>query len=374
MHLLVAINNNITEWRGTLNKSQIEPRLPLPYAFGAAFLKRGHKLSALNISDNTPTGEAYPFTNVYSSQDFKTAINCVDVAALWGGLASTCILRQSATSPFRRKIILCSYVWQIASLPTLKSKRLGIVNRFGGQFAKAVVVMTDEQADLARRTLAPWVPVIKFRCGIDTEYYRTPASFSDVPLEYQRLVAQLLSKPYIIMPGDELRCNDDALTLVERSDLRLVRISQHGKSNKKGQLEGEVARRGIQDRFFIFEGVSYNFMRFLLQNARVYAGLVDSSWQPAGWTVVCEALATGLPVVVYEGLVTRELFRIGVDPSRCRSIPMGDINAFQSAIEYFVNESQSIDYRTETQNFARLSIDINQTGDDFVKAIEQLMD
>jgi glycosyltransferase involved in cell wall biosynthesis len=37
--------------------------------------------------------------------------------------------------------------------------------------------------------------------------------------------------------------------------------------------------------------------------------LVDSSWQPAGWTAVTEAMACGVPVIVNHGLVTVELRR-----------------------------------------------------------------
>jgi len=374
MRLLVAINNNIPEWRSTTAPSGEMPRLPLPYAFGGAFLKRGHQLSAINVSDTVPSGELYPFSSVHPVRNLTSALKGVDVAALWGGLGVSAILRQGMITPMQRRVVLCSYVWALNSLPTMKGKQLGLATQLAGQFAKAVVVMTEEQADLARRSLFLRVPVIKFRCGIDTAYYRIPSSICDVPETHRKQVGLLLTKPYVIMPGDELRCDNDVLELVQHSDIRLVRISQYANSDKQNRLRAEVKRRGIQDRFFVFEKISYAFMRFLLQNASAYAGLVDSSWQPAGWTVVCEALSSGLPVVVYDGLVTRELAWTGVDPSICRSVPMGNIPAFQDALQYFVSQSRREDNLEKARSFSQDFLDFKQTADDFVVAMEKVVD
>lgn len=372
MHLLVAINNNIPEWRNTMFPGPDKPRLPLPYAFGAAFLKRGHLLSALNVSSNAPIGDIYPFSAVYPIRGITEALKKTDMASLWGGLGVSAILHQAMVMPLRRRVVLNSYVWSLNRLATMKSKRLGIATQLAGQFAKAVVVMTEEQAELARRSLMLRAPVIKFRCGIDTAYYRIPSGISDVPVMYRKKVDQLLGKPYVIMPGDELRCNDDAMDLVQHSDLRLVRISQYANPNKQDQLYAEVKRRGIQDRFLVFERISYAFLRFLLQNASAYAGLVDSSWQPAGWTVACEALSSGLPVVVYSGLVSRELAHNGIDPSICRSVPMGNVPAFRDALQYFASKSPRDGYPDKARNFAQNFLDLDQAADDFVVAMEKL--
>jgi glycosyltransferase involved in cell wall biosynthesis len=374
MHLLVAISNNIPEWRDTLIESRDKPRLPLPYAFGAAFIKRGHKLSAINMSSSTPTDESlYPFEAVYPAQELLLAMKHADVVTLWGGHGVSAILRQCLLTPPRKRVVLNSYVWQPDDFPTLRSRTLGVATQFVAHFAKAVVVMTEEQAELARSSLPGKVPVVKLRCGIDTAFYRVASSFGDVPEEYREIVERLLAKPYVIMPGDELRFNQDALDIIANSDLRLIRISQYS-GGKQELLRREIKERGIEDRFFIFEKISYPFMRFLLQNASAYAGLVDSTWQPAGWTVACETMASGLPIVVYDGLVSRELDRLGASGEFMRSVPMRNVKAFQDALQSFMNNESQAETSSRAQRFASENLDFEQASIDFVMAIEKVIE
>ena len=114
-------------------------------------------------------------------------------------------------------------------------------------------------------------------------------------------------------------------------------------------------------------------MRFLIQHAVVYAGLVNSTWQPAGWTVACESLASGLPIVVYDGLVSRELIRIGACDTFMRSVSMNDIYSLKEALQYFVNIEDRHEVSKSAQCFAAESLDFGQTSLDFVMNIEKLV-
>jgi len=374
MHLLVSINNNIQEWCDTLSPRTDKPMLPLPYAFGGAFVRRGHKLSAVNVSTTMPSSEEslYPFEAVYPVKELLRAIKDVDLVSLWGGLGLSAIMRQFLLAPFRRRVVLNSYVWQMDSSPTLRSRKSVIATQVAARFARAVVVMTAEQAEMAGTALSGKVPVIFLRCGIDTAFYRVPSSFADVPENYREVVGKLLAKPYMILPGDELRFNRDALDVVTNTGIPMVRISQYSREDMLNMQE-EIRRRGIEDRFFIFERISYPFMRFLLQNAAVYAGLVNSEWQPAGWTVLCEALASGLPVVAYEGLATREMVRLGANSDFFRSVPMNDIRAFQEAAQSIFNKAGREEISKRAQSFAAEVLDFEHTAGDFVTAIERLL-
>jgi hypothetical protein len=49
---------------------------------------------------------------------------------------------------------------------------------------------------------------------------------------------------------------------------------------------------------------------------------------PAGWTSACEALASGTPVVLYEGLTARELRKLGAADELVRTVPTGNYQAF----------------------------------------------
>ena len=99
-----------------------------------------------------------------------------------------------------------------------------------------------------------------------------------------------------------------------------------------------------------------------------YAGLVNSTWQPAGWTVACEALASGLPIVLYKGLVSNELNSLGC----CQflhSISMGDTQAFKIKLESLVSQQKSSIITQEIQNFAAKNLDLEKTAESFIKEI-----
>jgi len=373
MHLLVAINNNVSEWRESLIESSTRPRLPLPYAFGAAFLKRGHKISAINISSSIIEDESlFPFEAVYSSRELLLAMKNVDLVSLWGGHGVSAIMRQFILTPPRKRVVFNSYIWKYDNLPNLRSKMVGIATQFSAKFAKALVVMTEEQAELARSRAKAKFQVVKFQCGIDTAFYRLPSSFKDIPEEYRELVKMLMSGPYVIMLGDELRFNQDALDIVLNSDMRLIRISQYSGVEQE-LLRKKIQYLDIEDRFIVLQKISPPFLRYLLQHAAAYAGLVDSTWQPAGWTAACEAISSGLPIVLYDGLVSRELGRLGADNDFMHRVPMRDLTAFREALQTFVNNETKSEISVKAKRFAAERLDFERTSKDFVIAIEKVI-
>lgn len=370
MHFLVGINNNIHEWQDTLKVGEDRPRLPLPYAFGAAFLKRGHKLSAIDVCSLAKRdAPSAPFERIYHLNEIITAMKSVNVVSFWGGLGVRAIFKQLLLPRPHKRVLLNTYVWKPDTFPSWKSNRLDLATRMAARFAKGVVVMTHEQAARAREDLPDRVPVFNMRCGIDTSFYRAPSSFTNVPENYREVAEKLLAKPYMILPGDELRFNHDALDLVTEGGISLVRISQYSNDDMLN-MQKEIRRRGIEDRFFIFEKISYSFMRFLLQHAAVYAGLVNSEWQPAGWTVACEALASGLPIVLYEGLVSRELARLGATEDILKSVPMRDTRTFQEMLEDAVRNHHNPHVSQETSTFSAENLNLEMTGEEFVRQVE----
>ena len=374
MHLLVEVRDNISEWREALTQSGERPRLPLPFAFGGAFLQRGHKLSAVNLAPSLTPGSSYhPFATVYSKDELAKALRDVDIATLWGRYCASAILRRSLMASQRRRVILNSYTWRMCHVPTLRTRISVLHTRLAARLARAVVVLTAGQAAAARSSLPYTVPVVRLRCGIDTAFYRVPSRFEDVPEQYRSTIENLLSEPFVIMPGDELRLNQHALEIVSNSDIRLVRISQYARSERPESLRREVHRRGIEDRFLVLEKISYPFMRFLLQHASAYAGLVDSTWQPAGWTVACEAMASGLPVVVYEGLVSEELLSLGASTPLFRSVPRNDARAFQEALQFYSWAPSLEESRQSAATFAAQTLDLARWSEEFVLQIEGLV-
>jgi hypothetical protein len=365
--LLVAINGNVPEWRATLARGGDAPRLPLPYAMGAACVREGFRLHAIDslATGPVPTAPQEPFNAIYAPSQLKQALGAADVALLWGTQAVRAVVHQITLPPPRRRVIVFSYTWPQSAIPVTPLGVREQLMRAASALSRGVVLMTQEQVTAARRDLRPGIPVIHLRVGIDTAFYRIPGSLEDVDVSVREHVARFIEHPFAIMPGDELRLNDHALRVVERTSLNLVRISQYGYKSDVDRFKDEIALRGLSDRILVLEQVSYRTLRFLLQRASAYAGLVDATWQPAGWTVVCESLASGLPVVMYDGLASRELDSRGASRDVVRAVPMNDVERFARELE---SASASPDAtRSAATAFAQQQLDLEATGAAFAR-------
>jgi len=372
MHLLAAINNNVDEWEALQHYDKNKPRLPLPYAFGGAFLKAGHTLSAIDLYSKADKKQISPFKSLYYKNELGNALKSVDVAALWGGDALKAILKQSIMPKTKNNILYFTYVFAPKEA-SMKHKLHDLAIKILAGPAKGIVLMTAEQQLAAQELFDDSLPVIRLRCGIDSAFYREESSFADIPEAHRAIVEELLKEPYVIMPGDELRYNDDAVTFVEKSGIRLVRVSQYAAKSGTENLKQDVIERKLSDRLFVFEKISYSFLRFLFQHACAYAGLVDSSWQPSGWTVVCEALSSGLPTVLYEGIVSRELQNINVPEDLVQIVPVGDIDLYSERLDEMVRLNLSSNLSSKAASFASEHLDFHQTAPDFVNQIEKLV-
>lgn len=371
MHLLTTINNNVNEWRA-FGFDRARPRLPLPYAFGAAFLQRGHSLVALDLSSKAGTVNITPFVALYHKDEVAGALNSVDIAALWGSYALRTIFRQAITPGARKNILYFTYAFA-PERPGTKQRIYDWCLMALAGATRGLVVMTGEQARKAEEMLEGKTPVIRLRCGIDTAFYRDETQLLDIPVIYRERVEKLLSEPYVIMPGDELRFNDDAIRFVEQSGIRLVRVSQYGHKCGTDKLKRDVAERRLGDRLVVFEKIDYSFLRFLLRHASAYAGLVDSSWQPAGWTVACEALSSGLPMVLYEGLTSREMAETGVSEKLLQSVASGDVASFTEKLVFLVASGSRAELSGQATTFAAQHLDFGITAPAFVAEIENLV-
>ena len=340
---------------------------------GGAFLAAGHHLSAVDSPNATGSYDISPFRALYDWQDLAKALRSVDLAMLWGSDALTAILRQAVRIRGKTNVLLFSYVFA-PSKAGGKQRVLDWTVRVLAHSARGLILMTGTQARKAELAFHGKVPVIRLRCGIDTEFYRAEVGLYDVPEMQRGSVEKLLSEPYVVMPGDELRFNDDAVRFVEKSGIRLVRISQYGHKSRTDKLKRDVVERGLGEKLMVFEKIDYRFLRFLLRHASAYTGFVDSSWQPAGWTVACEALASGLPIVLYHGLVSQELAEAGVPKSCVHSVAMGDVKEF---IEKVAALTMSREVRSqvssEAQNFAERELDFGITAPAFVAEVEKLI-
>lgn len=375
MNLLVCINGNIPEWRACFDPPGERPRLPLPYAFGAACAGTGFTLSALDFSGSPAHGADFgPFRAVYSRNEIDRALAEADLAVFSGGDGMRQSLREARHPARRRQIAFLTYGWREKGAFTVGRRANLLATRYAARFARCVVTMTAEQARDARQSLPSYVRVLRLTVGIDTRYYAHSAQLPDVPAEHRATVERLLQEPYVILSGDQLRFNTDALDVVEATGLRLVRISQGRDKSAANPLNEEIVRRGLSEQVEVFDRISYGFLRFLHQHAAAYAGFVDATWQPAGWTVACESLASGLPVVMYDGYVARELVALGIPRELCKIVPIGNRAAFGRELVALASRPRSAALAAAARGFAAERLDIEKTGSVFATALRSALE
>lgn len=368
MRLLVEVSGRIEDWQRSFATSADRPRLPLPFSTSAAFSTRGHAVSAINFSDSAfATRDLGHFRKLYGPAEWKNALLENDLVLFWAATGIRAVLSNMARLPAQKKVMLASYVWGVPRDAGWRGKRLALTTRLTARFARAVVLMTDEQAREANRSLAGRVPALRFTWGIDSAFYRHAAAEADVPVDVRNELGDVLREPYVILAGDQLRLDEDALELVEKHGLRLVRVPQE--SHTADWYRRQIRERRLEGRLFVFERVGYPMLRYLLQHAVAYVGLVDSTWQPAGWTVLCESLASGTPAVVYEGITAREIRRLGCGD--CVSVvPHRDVAAVARGCKR-LGDSEGDLYRTDAADFSATALDLDRTASTFVESVER---
>ena len=373
MHLLVSIINNVKEWKESkLFNNKDKPVLPVPYNFGGSFLNADHVLSAVDYYSAANKKNSFPFKSIYYKNEIDNALDSVDISVLWGSFGLITLLKQTFNPKSKNNVIYFTFIF--------RSKKFNLKHSFNDLLVKALsknikglVLMTGEQVRKARHFLGNRTKVIQVRIGIDTSFYRASISEKDIPNHFYDNIKSLLAEPYVIMPGDELRINDDAIHFVKKTGIKLIRVSQYGDKNNINRLIKKIKEHGLSKNLIILENISYTFLRFLLRNASAYVGFVDSSWQPAGWTVACEALASGLPIVLYEGLVSKEMKEIGAPSNYVFSCPQGNLNSFLNITVSLIKSDHKKKFSDDIAKFAKENLDFKITAPLFVKEVEKLL-
>jgi len=133
--------------------------------------------------------------------------------------------------------------------------------------------------------------VYKFRYGLDMAYFENIKKRGGEPNFHRG----------VVMHGDELRRDDLLLSVSGKLHYSVYRIGQYGI-----KLEGDRNRYTLSN-VVVLSKLLDDDLYLILTDSVFYLGLVDSSWQPAGWTAAIEALTLGKEVVLLEGLTSRLL-------------------------------------------------------------------
>jgi hypothetical protein len=355
-------------WLDSVEISAVRPRLAIPYVFLTAFVKRGHSVSAISYESDAVPGSNNVFSKIYGQSGLTVALKENDISLLWGGRGAVSTLMRVGRSS--NSIMLGTYVWSLSYLPSLGRKVLGLMTRIAARFSRAAVFMTREQANQARRDLPAECEVLDLNMGVDTTFYRAKTDLSEIQPDLQQTMEKIIRKPYVVMLGDQQRCDDDLLELVQLSDLNFVRVCRNRETFEN--LARKVDEEGLTDRLYCFHDVDHLTARFILQNAVCYLGLVDSRWQPASWTVACESLASGTPVIIYDGIAVNELQQLGAGTEIVRVVDHGNVHQVAVEIEYF-RSSIDVSLRQVCFDFSAQELDMEKTAPSFVKAVESML-
>ena len=156
--------------------------------------------------------------------------------------------------------------------------------------------------------------------GIDLGFYYNSKSNSN-------FLQKIINQKYIIMHGDEEREEDKLIKLANFLKIGIVRINQYPDKSKNNLFE---LARSYKDIPFIynFQNIDFHNYIWLLKNAAIYAGMVNSKFQPAGWTALCEAIILGIPSIISRGITSDDYLK---------SIPKEIQNQFNLLITENIN-------------------------------------
>ena len=141
--------------------------------------------------------------------------------------------------------------------------------------------------------------------GIDVSYFKI-ASKS----ELRNSIACLGELNYYLVVGDEGRDNKLLINLAQRLEHPIIRVFQYPDKSKELRLQREIIKNKLGKKLLILKNVSYQELKFLYYHSLAYLGIAHSEYQPAGWTVACEAIASGTRVILANGCVYQELKRV----------------------------------------------------------------
>ncbi|MBF9040360.1 hypothetical protein LSUCC0387_05570 [Rhodobacterales bacterium LSUCC0387] len=330
----ILMNGRCDEWAHALDhfENHSKPRLPIPYSILAKYPRDEVHFVGISFG-NELSKTKYPFSRVVSYRNIIEVRRTCDVIVAWGRYAILNCILDLFEFPRNKKTIIISYDWPCFHRQSNFLRSIyQAFQSFIAKFSRGVSVMTEEQKLSAKSYLPPWISVEKIDFRIDASFYKY---FDPVVCDqawFDKFSEENHHRPYMVMLGDELRIEDDAITVAKNTEMSVVRVCQYMNADTKAEILHKVSAQGLISKYHMMNNLSYGQLLLLLRNASGYLGLVDSTWQPAGWTSLSEALCCRLPAIVYDGLVSREMQFRGIPASAMKVIASGDVAGVCAAV------------------------------------------
>ncbi|MFQ5850571.1 MAG: glycosyltransferase [Candidatus Binatia bacterium] len=354
------------------------PRLPECYPYYGALRERGVEVTVRSCGKVAQDRKGLRVLGRWSPQlsvllalrDFSK----YDAVVTWGSLGPLLAMLSKSLNRQNRKLVTVSFAnYSGMHRNLLKIARQTVYQR-GLPLCGKVIFMTRRQAGEAVNNIG-CVParVAYLPAGVDTSFFAPWPAYADASVRAE--LRGLETQRYVVVAGDQLREEHQIIRVLGGSHIGLVRLTQNKDTERfwKGWAQDNPASFPV----LCIAHLDWREVRYVYQHAMCLLNLVGSSWQPAGWTVMTEAMACGLPVIVNRGLTTEEM---KLYLSRGEALPFIEVERLdpveaRGALEDLIDSREVIQEMVHRARlFVEKHFDIEQTGKLAVQILSKVVE
>lgn len=373
MRVLIVIGSDLKRFKDTGGDDPLSPRLPLSYPFYGYLKDKNFHVEVLSINNVTWEGSDRKllFKLIgYISLVFRTfyffSFDLIISSGFIGVFLSYLLIPMGLS----KKICVIVYANKSPEPRTLLTKLKDAIFQYGLKLCGAVIYITKKQRDEAVNEIGiPAQAAYLMPIGVDTNFFTT-SEIQDVTC-IRDAVQKAAVESYVVVSGDQMRNENLIADIIKSSGLRLVRLTQSVSVEK-------FWRKIIKEtpeilNVFCKAHLNFQEVRFLYQHALCVLNLVDNSWQPAGWTVLTEAMACGVPVIMNKGLVTEEMKSYNGNPDIFEvDAPINVTEIVKLLQKLKADPKLAKDAGTKGKEFVRQYFMIEKSGDSLVQIVKQV--
>lgn len=288
MKVCFYLTQDISDW--SISSRKDGPILPIP----GSLTKDLSKKNKICFLIKKGTNKKYPIDNEKFFDSFELMLKKVDIFISIGS-AHIKLLKENFSIKNKRLLKRKAFPIIYRKINKIFSE-ISIKNNLLLYFSRGQIYTSRTQYDFAKLNKVGnpiFLPI-----GIDLDFY-SKSRFSSNFLE------SIIDKKYIVMHGDEERDEEKLIKIADSLNFGIVRINQYPQKAKKNIFD--IVKISSKIPFiYNFQNIGFDKYIWLLKNASLYAGMVNSKWQPAGWTALCEALGLGIPSIISKGLTSND--------------------------------------------------------------------
>ncbi|MBW2534301.1 MAG: hypothetical protein JRI55_22615 [Deltaproteobacteria bacterium] len=349
--ILLVIGGNTRAFREVGGYGRDKPRLPAAYTFLGALSEAGFDVT---LRGGLRLADFVGILREASSRDEYDGI------LFHGSVGAWCALIGAALSWDLSRFAFLSYTNRPGEGGRPGGRLKDALYGIGAPRADRVFFMTQEQAATAARgTWGRPIRAVAIPLGVDTQFFRPRAGDEESIV----VPGARRGRRYVVVAGDQLRDEPRVEAILSGLGVDLVRLTM----SREVEAYWQERQRSDGLGFSVSCRVLLPFVEVaaIYRHAACVLNPVLNTWQPAGWTVTTEGMASGVPVVTAAGLVTREL---GTYLDRGQSLPLTvveglSVGAYRAALERVLSDDfDAVEAGAAARAFAEEHLAIDRTG------------